>query len=49
MQFVNTLCISLNALKALNRVQSLEDIMLSQLVVDRLDSQTCEWQLKTGR
>jgi hypothetical protein len=39
-QFVNTFCSNSNALKALNIEQPLEDIILSQLLVERLDSQT---------
>jgi diphosphomevalonate decarboxylase len=46
-QFVNSFCGNLNALKALNLEQPLEDIILSQLVVERLDNQTRrEWQMK---
>jgi len=46
-QLVNTFCSNLNALKALNIDQRLEDIILSQPVVERLDSQTRrEWQRK---
>ena len=38
-KFVNTFCSNLNALKALNIEQHLEDIIFSQLVVKFLDGQ----------
>jgi hypothetical protein len=40
-QFVNTLRTNFNALKALDIEQSLENIILSQVVAECLDSQTC--------
>jgi hypothetical protein len=46
-QFINTFCSNVNALKALNIEQPLEDIVLSLLLVERLDSRTRpEWQMK---
>jgi hypothetical protein len=46
-QFVNTFCSNFKSLKALNIEQLLEDIILSQLVVECLESQTChKWQMK---
>ena len=44
---MNTFCGNLNALKALNTDQLLEDVILSQLAVESLDSQARrEWQMK---
>ena len=46
-QLVDTFCSNLNALKALNIDHRLENIILSQLVVQRLYSQTrWQWQMK---
>ena len=46
-QFVNTFCSNFKSLKALNIEHMLEDIILSQLVVECLESQTRHmWQMK---
>ena len=46
-QFVNTFCSNFRSLKALNIEQLLEDIILSQLVVECLESQIRrKWQMK---
>lgn len=46
-QFVNTVRSNMNALKAMDLPQSLGDMLVSQLVVDRLDRQTRrEWEIK---
>lgn len=46
-KFMNTFCSNFKSLKALNIEQLLEDIILSQLVVECLESQTRhKWQMK---
>jgi hypothetical protein len=47
MQFINTFCSNVNTMKALNVGQPLEDLVLSLLLVEPMDSRTRpEWQMK---